>query len=86
MAAASMQRLFDIPDRLPPTMYGAESALAEAHWLDQRSPLDLDSARTELAYYDDYYRKVLSVIATSGSSWMVMIGGAGCAWGPVVEG
>jgi DNA-binding CsgD family transcriptional regulator len=56
MAAASMQRLFDIPDRLPPTMYGAESALAEAHWLDQRSPLDLDSARTELAYYDDYYR------------------------------
>jgi DNA-binding CsgD family transcriptional regulator len=56
-AAESMQRLFDIPDRLPPAMYGAESALAEAHWLDEGSPFDVDSARTELEYYDVYYRQ-----------------------------
>jgi DNA-binding CsgD family transcriptional regulator len=56
MASESMQRLFDIPDRLPPAMYGAEAALAEAHWLDESSSFDVDSARAELAYYDEYYR------------------------------
>ncbi|HYJ25141.1 MAG TPA: AAA family ATPase [Acidimicrobiia bacterium] len=56
LSAKSVETLFAIPDRLPPVNYGAESVLAEAHWLDESSPIDLDSARREYTYYDEYYR------------------------------
>jgi DNA-binding CsgD family transcriptional regulator len=57
LAVESIRRLFAIPDRLPPVNYGAEPVLAEAHWLDERSPFDVDSAKREYTYYDEYYRR-----------------------------
>ena len=57
LADKSIMRLFAIPDRLPPINYGAESVLAEAHWLDGNSPFDVNSAKREYTYYDEYYRR-----------------------------
>jgi DNA-binding CsgD family transcriptional regulator len=57
VASKSIKRLFEIPDRLPPSAYGAEAVLAESHWLDERSPFDVDSASKELAYYQAYYER-----------------------------
>jgi DNA-binding CsgD family transcriptional regulator len=57
LGGESIARLFAIPDRLPPVNYGAEPLLAEAHWLDESSPFDVDSAMREYTYYDDYYRR-----------------------------
>jgi DNA-binding CsgD family transcriptional regulator len=56
LAVEWIEKLFAIPDRLPPVNYGAESVLAEAHWLDESSPFDVDSAMYEYTYYDDYYQ------------------------------
>jgi DNA-binding CsgD family transcriptional regulator len=56
-AGESITRLFAIPDRLPPVNYGAESVLAEAHWLDENSPFDVDSGKREYEYYDNYYQR-----------------------------
>jgi DNA-binding CsgD family transcriptional regulator len=57
LAGEWIARLFAIPDRLPPVNYGAESLLAEAHWLDEKSPFDVDSAKYEYSYYDEYYQR-----------------------------
>jgi DNA-binding CsgD family transcriptional regulator len=56
-AGESITRLFAISDRLPPVNYGAERVLAEAHWLDESSPFDVDSAKREYTYYDDYFQR-----------------------------
>jgi DNA-binding CsgD family transcriptional regulator len=56
-AADSIKKLSEIPDRVPPVNYGVESALAEAHWLDESLPFDPASALQEYTYYDDWYRR-----------------------------
>jgi DNA-binding CsgD family transcriptional regulator len=56
-AAESIEMLFAIRDRLPPVNYGAEAVLAEAHWLDESSPFDVDSGLGEYTYYDEWYRR-----------------------------
>jgi DNA-binding CsgD family transcriptional regulator len=57
LARETIQRIFAIPERLPPVACGAEEVLAEAHWLDESSPFDADSARREYTYYQDYYER-----------------------------
>ena len=57
LAGESIKRLFAIHDRLPPVNYGAETVLAEAHWLDESAPFDVDSAMGEYTYYDEWYRR-----------------------------
>jgi hypothetical protein len=55
LASEWIEKLFAIPDRLPPVNYGAEPVLSEAHWLDERSPFDVASAMAEYKYYDEYF-------------------------------
>ena len=57
LAGESITRLFAIPDRLPPVNYGAEAVLAEAYWLNESSPFEVDSAKREYSYYDEYFRR-----------------------------
>ncbi len=57
LAGESIARLFAISDRLPPVAYGVEPVLAEARWLDERSPFDVDSAVREYTYYDEWYQR-----------------------------
>jgi DNA-binding CsgD family transcriptional regulator len=42
---------------VPPINYGVESALGEAHWLDESLPFDPASALQEYRYYDDWYQR-----------------------------
>jgi DNA-binding CsgD family transcriptional regulator len=57
LAAEWIEKLYAIPDRLPPVNYGAEGLMAEAHWLDENSPFDVNSAIREYDYYEDYYQR-----------------------------